>query len=64
MTRPAALAATILLLVAAIEVHLANGFFVIKGGFEYALLWAVLCAAITVRGGGPLSVDRALGKEF
>jgi putative oxidoreductase len=64
LTRPAALAAVILLLVAAIEVHLANGFFWGNRGYEYPLLWAVLCATITVRGGGPLSVDRALGKEF
>ena len=63
-TRPAALAATILLLVAAMDVHLANGFFWGKGGYEYPLLWAVLCAAITVRGGVRLSVDRAIGKEF
>jgi len=64
LTRPVALAAAILLLVAAMDVHLANGFFWGKGGYEYPLLWAVLCAAITVRGGGVLSVDRALGKEF
>ncbi len=63
-TRPAALAATILLFVAAMDVHLPNGFFWIKGGYEYPLLWAILCVAIAIRGGGPLSVDRALGKEF
>ena len=44
--------------------HLPNGFFWTKGGYEYPLLWAILCAAIAVRGGGALSVDRALGKEF
>ncbi len=64
LTRPAALAAMILLLVAAMTVHLPNGFFWTKGGYEYPLLWAILCAAIAVRGGGALSVDRALGKEF
>lgn len=64
LTRPAALAAMILLLVAAITVHLPNGFFWTKGGYEYPLLWAILCTAIAVRGGGALSVDRALGKEF
>jgi putative oxidoreductase len=63
LTRPAAMAATILLAVA-VAVHLPNGFFVTKGGFEYAMLWAVLCASIAVRGGGRLSLDRALGREF
>ena len=33
-------------------------------GYEYALLWALLCLAILFRGGGRYSVDRLLGKEF
>ena len=63
-TRPAALAAMVLLLVAAMDVHLPNGFFWIKGGYEYPLLWAILCAAITIRGAGRMSLDSALGKEW
>ena len=63
-TRPVAVAATILLLVAAFQVHLGNGFFWNKGGFEYPILWAVLMIAIFFRGGGELSVDAKIGKEF
>lgn len=63
LTRPAALAATVLLAVA-VSVHLPNGFFWGNKGYEYPMLWAAFCAAIAIRGGGALSVDRALGKEF
>jgi putative oxidoreductase len=63
LTRPAAVAATIFLATAVVQ-HMANGFFVGNGGYEYALMWAVLAAAIAVRGGGGLSIDRAIGREF
>ena len=63
-TRPAAVAAAVLLFVAAFKVHLASGFFVMNGGYEYALLWGLICLAIAFRGGGELSVDRAVGREF
>lgn len=64
LTRPAAVAATVLLLVAVFQVHLGNGYFWDKGGYEYPLLWAILMIGICFRGGGELSVDRAIGKEF
>ena len=63
-TRPAALAAAILMFVAAMGVHLPNGFFWGKGGYEYPLLWSILCAAIAVRGARRISVDNAIGREF
>ncbi len=63
-TRPAAVAAMILLFVAAMDIHLPNGFFWVKGGYEYPLLWSILCAAIAIRGAGRLSMDSAIGKEF
>jgi putative oxidoreductase len=64
LTRPAAVAAAVLLLVAVFHVHLGNGYFWNKGGYEYPLLWAVLMLGIFFKGGGPLSVDNAIGKEF
>ncbi len=64
LTRPAAVAATILLAVAAFKVHLPNGFFNTNGGYEFALLWGLITLAIVFRGGDGLSVDRALGREF
>ncbi len=64
LTRPWAVGATILLGVALFRVHLANGFFWNKGGFEYPLLWLIIMIGIFFRGGGPLSVDGKIGKEF
>ncbi|MCK6450003.1 MAG: DoxX family protein [Alphaproteobacteria bacterium] len=64
LTRPFAAAGAFLLFVAAFKVHLGAGFFVNKGGYEYALMWALLMVAVFCRGPGPFSVDRRIGKEF
>jgi len=64
LTRPAALGAAFMLFVAAIMVHLPIGFFWTNRGLEYPLMWAILMLAIAGRGAGPLSVDKALGREF
>ena len=40
------------------------GYFWTERGYEYALLWALLCVGIFFRGGGRYSVDHLLGKEF
>lgn len=64
LTRPAALAVFVLMMVAVFKVHLGAGFFAGKGGYEFALLWGLVALGCLLRGGGPLSVDRALGKEF
>ena len=40
------------------------GYFWTNRGYEYALLWCLLCIGIFFRGGGRYSVDRLLGKEF
>lgn len=34
------------------------------GGWEYPLFWAFIWLAIGLRGGGPYSLDRKLGREF
>lgn len=64
LTRPAAVAAAIMLAVATFYVHFSNGFFWNKGGFEYPMMWMILCIAVAIRGGGSLSVDRAMRREF
>jgi putative oxidoreductase len=64
LTRPAAVAVAILMAVAVFHVHMPNGFFWNKGGYEYPLLWGLIALAIAFRGGGEKSVDRALGREF
>ena len=63
LTRPAAAAVAVLMAVA-ITVHLPNGFFWTSGGYEYPLLWGLIALAIAFRGGGELSVDRKIGREF
>lgn len=49
--------------VAAFYVHLPNGFFWIAKGFEYPLFWGLVCLAIAIRGGGPMSLDAKIGRE-
>ena len=41
-----------------------NGFSWLNRGYEYVLLWGIMCLAITLRGGGPYSLDRLLGREL
>jgi putative oxidoreductase len=41
-----------------------TGFSWLSRGYEYTLLWGWVCFAIALRGGGPYSVDRAIGKEL
>jgi putative oxidoreductase len=40
------------------------GYFWTNRGYEFALMWALLCVAIFFRGGGRYSVDHIIGKEF
>jgi putative oxidoreductase len=40
------------------------GYFWTARGYEYALLWLLLCTAIFFKGGGRYSIDRIVGKEF
>jgi putative oxidoreductase len=41
-----------------------NGFAWLNRGYEYTLLWGLICFAIALRGGGPYSVDRKLGMQL
>jgi putative oxidoreductase len=41
-----------------------NGFSWLKRGYEYVLLWGVLCFAIALKGGGKWSLDRLIGREL
>ena len=40
------------------------GFSWLNRGYEYTLLWSLVCFAIALRGGGPYSVDRRIGLEL
>ena len=40
------------------------GYFWTVRGYEFALLWLLLCIGIFFKGGGRYSIDRMIGKEF
>jgi putative oxidoreductase len=63
LTRPAALA-LLIFMGFAVMTHFSRGFFWSTGGFEYPLMWGVAALFFLIRGGGPYSVDRAIGKEI
>jgi putative oxidoreductase len=35
-----------------------------QGGYEYPLMWGLIMFAIALRGGGPYSLDRLIGREL
>jgi putative oxidoreductase len=41
-----------------------TGFGWLNRGYEYTLLWGLVCFAIALRGGGPYSADRKLGVQL
>jgi putative oxidoreductase len=45
-------------------VYWPTGFNWMRRGYEYVLLWGLLCFAIALRGGGPYSLDRKIGREL
>jgi putative oxidoreductase len=63
LTRLAAFAIFVFMVNAAIF-HSQNGFLWGDGGWEYPAMWAVAALVFVVRGGGNLSVDRAIGREI
>jgi putative oxidoreductase len=58
----AAAVAIELLIITMIYWH--TGFAWTRRGYEYTLLWGLVSFAIALRGGGPYSVDRVIGKEL
>lgn len=57
LTRVAALGPLATMVVAVFWVHLDNGLFAQKGGFEYPLVLLLVSAVYVAYGGGPYSVD-------
>ena len=41
-----------------------HGFSWLNRGYEYVLLWGLVTLAIALRGGGPYSLDRWIGREL
>jgi putative oxidoreductase len=68
-TRIAALGIGVMISVAALMLHVQNGFFMNwfgnqKGeGFEYHILVAAIAAALVIKGGGKWSLDRMLVRQ-
>ena len=52
------------MLVGAVSVHLAKGFFIQNGGFEYNLALAAGALAVAFTGPGAISADAALGIDW
>jgi putative oxidoreductase len=44
--------------------HLPQGFGWAARGYEYPLFWGLIMFAIALRGGGPYSLDRKIGREL
>jgi len=62
-TRPVAALLVIEFLVIIFIAHWPKGYSVGAGGIEFPLMWGLILLAILLRGGGPWSVDRKLGRE-
>lgn len=63
LVRPAAAALAFAMLVAIFAVHIGNGFFMDKGGYEYALALFAASLSLLLSGGGRFSIDHALTRE-
>ena len=63
-TRFFAAALAIEMVIALLVVHLQRDYAASGGGYEYVLLIGAACFLIAIRGGGPYSVDRMVGKEL
>lgn len=63
-TRFFAAAAAIEMAYLTFGVYWPNGYGWRTDGYEYVLMWGLLAFAIALRGGGPYSLDRAIGYEL
>jgi len=64
LTRPVAALFAGFMLVAAFHVHMQIGWFWTNRGMEVPFYLLLICLAILIRGGGPLSLDSRLGREI
>ena len=63
LTRFAA-AAVLIFMIVAVNFTSAKGFFWSQGGWEYPLLIGACALFFLLRGGGPCSLDGAIGREL
>ena len=57
-------AAVAIELLVVVWAHWPQGFAWGNRGYEYALFWGLIMFAIALRGGGPYSLDRKIGREL
>jgi len=62
-TRPMAALLVIEFIVLLLVVHVPRGYMA-QGGVEFPLLWLLMYVVVLLRGGGPWSLDRKIGKEI
>jgi putative oxidoreductase len=63
-TRVCAVAIAIEMAVIVTQFQWQFGYFWTNKGYEFALLWVLLCIGIFFRGGGRYSLDRLIGREL
>ncbi len=63
-TRPVAALIIIEFLILLFVVHIPRGYGMAVNGVEFPLMWLLMLVVILLRGGGPYSLDRKIGKEL
>lgn len=64
LTRPAALALAVTMIVAIFSVHFENGLFMSNNGYEFALALFSMSVALIFQGGGRYSLDRFITRKY
>jgi len=64
LTRPAALALSLAMVVAIVAVHLPNGLFMSNNGYEFGLALLAASVSLLFSGAGKASLDNLLAKRF
>jgi putative oxidoreductase len=64
LVRPAAAALAFTMFVAVFAVHFDKGFFLDKGGYEYALAMLAVSLSLLFSGGGRVSLDRLISGKM
>lgn len=64
LTRPAALVSAFTMVIAISSVHAPNGLFMSNNGYEFALALLAATTALTIQGGGKLSIDTLISNKL
>jgi len=64
LTRPAALALSVAMLVAIFSVHFANGLFMSNNGYEFGLALLAASVSLLFSGAGKASIDAIIAKKL